>query len=258
VPERLDDFAWENDRTIQRLYGPALQNSPDETSGSGVDVWVKNTPALVMDAWYAGADYHVDHGEGLDGYTVGTTRGAGGTAVWLDGVLYASLDYVSWKVIADGPLRAVFELTYAPWSAGALSVSEVKRVSLDAGSQLSRMQSTITIASGGSTTVAAGLAAATGTVTLAPDQTWATVWQPLEGAGNGDLGIALVPSGPATLEQASGHVLASSSIASGSALTYYAGGGWSKGGFADSAAWNDYVQAFATRVGSPLIVSPAP
>ena len=257
VPERLDDFAWENDRTIQRVYGPALQNDPDETSGSGVDVWVKSTPELVMDSWYAGADYHVDHGQGLDGYTVGTGRGAGGVAVWQGGTLYASLDFVTWKVIADGPLRAIFELTYAPWDAAGASVSEVKRVSLDAGSWLSRMESTITLAQGGDTTLAAGLASTSGASSLAPDGSWATVWQPLDG-DNGTLGVALVATGPVTLEQASEHVLASASVASGGVFAYYAGGGWSKGGFADNAAWNTYVADFAARVASPIKVSPAP
>ncbi|WP_437618648.1 DUF4861 family protein [Sorangium sp. So ce1151] len=257
VPERLDDFAWENDRTIQRVYGPALQNKPGETSGSGVDVWVKNTASLVMDAWYAGNDYHVDHGEGLDAYSVGTTRGAGGIGIWKDATLYVSKDFVTWKVLANGPLRAVFELTYAPWDAGGTRVSEVKRVTLDAGAQLSLMESTITVDGGGETTVAAGLALGSGAATLAPDQSWATVWQTLEG-DNGAMGLALIPIGSTRLEKAAGHVLSSAPIGSGAMFGYYAGGGWSKGGYVDRAAWNTFAEAFAARVHSPLKVSAAP
>jgi hypothetical protein len=257
VPERLDDFAWENDRTIQRLYGPALQNAEGETSGSGVDVWVKNTPALVMDAWYAADDYHVDHGEGLDAYSVGTTRGAGGLGIWKDGTLYASQDFVTWKVLANGPLRAIFELTYAAWDAGGTSVTEVKRVTLDAGSQLSRMDSTLTFAGGATVNAAAGLALGTGSATLGADQSWATVWQALAGE-DGAMGVAVVATSAVTLEQASSHVLASAPVASGAAFSYYAGGGWSKGGYADAVAWAAHVEGFAARVKSPLLVSAAP
>ena len=37
-PERVDDVAWENDRTAYRVYGPALQRSGERAFG--VDVWV--------------------------------------------------------------------------------------------------------------------------------------------------------------------------------------------------------------------------
>ena len=49
-PERVDDIAWENDRTAYRLYGPALQRSGEKAYG--IDVWVKNTPDLEVDNRY--------------------------------------------------------------------------------------------------------------------------------------------------------------------------------------------------------------
>lgn len=33
VPERLDDFAWENDRTAHRIYGPAVSRPAPEGEG---------------------------------------------------------------------------------------------------------------------------------------------------------------------------------------------------------------------------------
>ena len=45
-PERADDITWENDRGIYRVYGPALQRSGERSFG--IDVWVKNTPELVV------------------------------------------------------------------------------------------------------------------------------------------------------------------------------------------------------------------
>src|SRR5690606_20551964 len=71
VPERYDDFAWENDVVAFRMYGKALEGRPDDAQG--LDIWSKRTTALVVDKWYANGDYHKDHGEGMDYYSVGMT-----------------------------------------------------------------------------------------------------------------------------------------------------------------------------------------
>ena len=88
VPERYDDIAWENDRIAHRMYGPAL-NSPaaggERLRGSGIDVWAKRVKYPIIDRWYAkGHDqFHKDEeGEGLDLYSIGGSRGAGGTGIW--------------------------------------------------------------------------------------------------------------------------------------------------------------------------------
>ena len=43
VPERYDDYAWENNKVAYRLYGPALETSPEKLVTPGIDVWVKCT-----------------------------------------------------------------------------------------------------------------------------------------------------------------------------------------------------------------------
>src|SRR5882757_8428914 len=120
VPERLDDFAWENDKVAHRTYGPALA-APDEPKRgkevlvtSGLDVWCKRVAYPVVDRWYnKGHDhYHHDEGEGMDMYQVGASRGCGGTGIWDGQKLYVGRNFKTWKVIANGPIRAVFELTY--------------------------------------------------------------------------------------------------------------------------------------------------
>ena len=52
VPEREDDFAWENDKIAFRAYGKALE----KTNGNayGMDVWVKSTDRLVINERYKG------------------------------------------------------------------------------------------------------------------------------------------------------------------------------------------------------------
>ena len=54
-PIRKDDLAWENDLGIYRVYGPALQKTGERSFGT--DVWVKNTPELVVEDRYQ-MDYH--------------------------------------------------------------------------------------------------------------------------------------------------------------------------------------------------------
>ena len=50
VPERMDDFAWENNLIGFRMYGPALQATGEISNG--IDIWQKRTRDLVVDKWY--------------------------------------------------------------------------------------------------------------------------------------------------------------------------------------------------------------
>jgi pectinesterase len=123
VGERLDDFAWENDKVAHRTYGPALAAPAPEgvvkevLITSGLDIWSKRVSYPIVDRWYnKGHDhYHHDEGEGMDMYNVGPSRGCGGTGIWDGKQLYVGRNYKSWKVLANGPIRAIFELTYDTW-----------------------------------------------------------------------------------------------------------------------------------------------
>lgn len=150
VPERVDDYTWENDKIAFRVYGPkgqaeALAGVKGSTLSSGVDIWFKRTEKSVINEWYKGyltdsMYYHKDtRGEGYDPYHVGDSRGTGGIGIWKDGKLQVSQNFISSKTITKGPLRTVFELTYAPWS--EFGVKETKRISLDLGSNFSKFES---------------------------------------------------------------------------------------------------------------------
>jgi hypothetical protein len=125
VPERLDDFAWENDKIAHRVYGPAL-SAPAETPGakevlvtSGVDVWCKRVSYPIVDRWYnKGHDhYHTDEGEGMDTYSVGTARGCGGTGVWDGSRLHVGRNYRTWRILANVALDHAWFAT-DPWPVG--------------------------------------------------------------------------------------------------------------------------------------------
>lgn len=111
VPERMDDLAWENDKVAFRMYGPALRAGAED---SGIDAWFKRVHYPVLDKWYglatgkAPKSYHVDRGEGYDGYHVGNTRGVGGLGLWIDGKLLTSDTFVKGNVHWTGPDVAEF------------------------------------------------------------------------------------------------------------------------------------------------------
>lgn len=114
VPERKDDFAWENEFAAYRMYGPALA---DEYPSNGIDLWLKCTDELIVDSFYyrelqQGYSYHIDWGKGLDCYKVGHTLGCGGTAPFLHDSLLVGNHFNTWKILEQNALRTVFCLSY--------------------------------------------------------------------------------------------------------------------------------------------------
>lgn len=274
VPERLDDFAWENDKIGHRTYGPALAAPAAPGSGkevlvtSGLDVWCKRVNYLIVDRWYnKGHDhYHHDEGEGMDMYGVGTSRGCGGTGIWDGQNLFVGRNYKTWKVLANGPIRAIFELTYDAWDANGAKVSEIKRFTVDAGHNLDQIDSTFTSEGGpAELTVAVGLNKASADkgqeakyeVTSNSENGFLTQW--IIQKTNGSLGTAVVvppESGFQGFAADKMNELVLAKTTSGQPLHYYVGAGWSKAGeFTTQQSWNDYVAAFAHRVRSPIKVT---
>ena len=276
VPERLDDFAWENDKIAHRTYGPALAaprapgSNKEVLVTSGLDVWCKRVSYPVVDRWYnKGHDhYHKDEGEGMDMYQVGTSRGCGGTGIWDGKQLYVARNYTTWKVIANGPIRAIFELTYDAWEANGLKVSETKRFTVDAGHNLDQIESTFTVVAGSAReiTVAIGVNKDSGdkgqnavtTVTKSQAGGWLAQWEAEK--TNGAIGEAVfVADGVEDFAEDSVNQLVLAKVTSGSPLRYYVGAGWSKAGeFTTSEAWNAYVAACAARLKSPVKVTLTP
>ena len=171
APERKDDFAWENQDVAYRVYGPALEATGEITSG--IDVWSKRIPNFVIDSFYKrdaeGArthnpalSYHKDNGVGLDSYEVGKSRGCtAGRLFFADGKLMVSKNYTKLHMLSDGPIRFAFEVTYAPWVANGVTVTETKRITLDAGTHMNRIESTYTFDGGQTLDLAAAIASCT-------------------------------------------------------------------------------------------------
>ena len=148
VPERFDDMAWENDRIAHRMYGFAL-NSPaaaavgERLRGSGIDVWGKRVTYPIVDRWYAkGHDqFHKDgEGEGLDLYSIGGSRGAGGTGIWDGTKLWTSDNFVERAGAVEWPAsRGVQAHLHAlGCRCAAARCEETKQFTVDCGQQLRR------------------------------------------------------------------------------------------------------------------------
>lgn len=254
APERKDDFAWENELVAYRVYGPALQATGEITSG--IDVWSKRIPNFVIDNFYKrdleGArtdnpalSYHKDNGQGLDSYYVGPSRGCGGTAVLVGNKLYVSKNYSKMRMLAGGPIRFAFELSYAPWDAQGTTVSETKRIVLDAGTHLNRIESTYTFNGSLRMQLAAGVAVHEGAHAEFPvSDSVASVWDTPQdpSAGRIATGMIVGPGQQAKTIEAAGHALLVFAQSSNQTFTYYAGAGWSKADMPTEGDWNAYLR----------------
>lgn len=263
VRERFDDFAWENDRIAHRTYGAALETWAGEPlTSSTIDVWSKRTPRLVINDWYLADHYHEDTGEGADFYSAGQSRGCGGNGLWAADKLWTSRNFIDSRVLANGPIRVLFELVYAPFDVNGVSVTEVKRVALDAGQNLNHFQSSyqpftrpgkpVTL------TPAIGLKKAVGEkAEFNAERGWLVKWEKMEkDAGNQGLAIVLDPQ---RLDRQAEDKLNQLVIAKASAdntVSYWAGFAWDKYGPVTTAeAWKTCVDEFAQGLWSPIEVS---
>jgi hypothetical protein len=260
VRERHDDFAWENDEVAFRIYGQALETFEKEPlTSSTVDAWSKRTRRLVLNDWYLVDDYHRDHGDGGDFYSAGRSRGCGGSGLVVGGALAVSKNFRSSRALATGPIRLVFEVVYPEWETPGLKATEVKRVTLDAGSHFNRFESFYTVGGEGPITWATGIRLAKGVIPRVDrERGILRTWEHQGQYGdNGWLGCGVVvdPAAVIDAKEEGGNQLVVARTAGGQPATWYAGSGWDRSGdFPDVAAWDRHLDAFAARVRSPLKV----
>ncbi len=265
VPERADDFAWENDKIAFRAYGPALH---EKGENSGFDAWLKRVEYPIIDKWYAGnlkgISYHKDHGEGYDPYKVGGSRGCGGLALWIDGKMVPSNVFKEWKILRCEPQESVFMLSYE-WKHGDDIYTEEKQISLRLGSRLFK-SSSIFRKNG---EVAKGLPVAIGLVrhhktdlvSKNLSKGWMSIWEPMDDSELGT-GVVIDPKrieGFELLEtgkKLEDHALIITKTDADGRVEYYAGYGWAKaGGIQTATEWNAYLEAFMPQLENPVTTS---
>jgi hypothetical protein len=268
IPERTDDYAWENNKVAFRTYGPRAQKMIEDnikggTLSSGIDAWSKRVEYSIINKWYdkmtsGKGTYHQDNGEGLDNFHVGSSRGIGGTAVKVDSIYYISKNFVTWKTITTGPIRTSFILTYADWDASGNKITETKKISLDYGNFLSKFEISIS----GTDELSTGLTLhdKKGKIGSNFKKGWLDHWETID---DSEIGTGIVVPNRKLLKienyltskpDLSNHY-AVIKVADHSVL-YYAGFGWKKQGtFTTKEAWESYLKEFAQKINKPLIVS---
>lgn len=262
VPERKDDFAWENDMAAYRMYGPALAK---ENPSNGVDYWAKCTDELVVDQRYKDdiyneISYHIDHGKGLDFYKVAHTLGCGGIAPFAAGKLWVGDNFNSYKVIEVGPLRSTFKLVYDSVKVGNSFYKEEITITSNAGSILNKAEVKY-IGANQKMELAAGIFlhegqgvlkqnAANGTSAYAEDA-FSDAKVP---SGRDYIGV-FIPAKGCNVNKDADHALVMANYKVGDSFTYYFGAGWSKWHYATDADWFKALNQFAENTRKPLKVT---
>ncbi|MBR7168888.1 MAG: DUF4861 family protein [Alistipes sp.] len=258
VPERYDDYAWENNLCAYRLYGPALETSPEKLITPGIDVWVKCTEKLVIDEWYAKGDYHHNYGDGMDCYKVGRTLGGGASVPMIDGKFWPmEHNYATARTLDNGPLRTSVELTYVGWDVNGVEVSLVKTITLDADDRFNKMENVYT-GDFESLPIAAGFVRHDVKNTLT-GAGWAAMVEAVSDSKqpevDGDIYQAIVLPGAQTEADLLGHTLAVIPVKSGEKMTYYSASGWSQGGVEDMEDWLEEIEELQAKLAQPLTIT---
>lgn len=262
VPERKDDFAWENDLAAYRMYGPALAK---ENPSNGVDLWLKCTDELVVNKRYFdeltnGLSYHIDRGNGLDCYTVGHTLGVGGIAPYADGKLWVGNHFDHYKVSENGPLRTVFTLTYDSVKIKDFFLKQTLTITVNAGSLLNKGAVSYS-GSECNMELAPGINLHDGKGNLKQNVANGTMGYAEDAVSNAKLpsgrnyvGV-FVPVKVNAGKKEPEHGLLTSGYKVGEKFSYYFGGGWSKWGYPTDEDWFKALDQFALKTKNPLKVS---
>ena len=252
VPERMDDYAWENNLTAYRIYGPSLKDPLTQ----GVDVWVKSTQKLIINEWFAKNDYHHNYGEGMDCYKVGNTLGGGALAIVDGEKLHLSGNYLTQRCTMNGPLRTSAEFEYAVQEVGGKSISMHRTITLDADSRFTR-QEYMFDGFDGEIEVAAGVvlhdmkARTDGDNFVAITEATSDTKDPVR---DGNISLAVVLEGGNASADVDAHAVVTRRVKAGDKIVMLNGSGWSQGGVANHAEWQTQVAKAAEMLAQPLSV----
>lgn len=283
VPERKDDFAWENNLVAHRIYGPALEKTGEISNG--IDVWAKRTENLIIDKWYKINNYHVDSGEGMDYYKVGRTLGAGAMApLNKENKIVLARNYVSYKILDKGPLRFTFEVSYAPFVCNGQLLEETRTFSIDADSYFTNITENYKLSDIDATgsenngkqgnkknkknkkdlsesksgiKVAAGIILRKQKGEMWQDDKNSSIsyWEPAM-AKNGSIGVSvIIPNKKCDVKTIDDHFAISSNIKYSEDLNYYMGSAWSKAKVKNAQQWFEITRQQIRNLKNPIKIS---
>lgn len=271
---RLDDLVWENDLVGFRAYGPGTRR--EGLRYYGQDLYLKHsTPGLILESLYgvesdpatwakidslrainsALADefastlnYNIDHGNGIDCYSVGETLGAGSAALIMGDTIAYPWCFEQARILDNGPLRFTVEMLYHHYSESDTLVPhfvEHRLVSLDAASHLNRSRVWFEGLESPANIVAGFPRHDDSPACMRPEKGIITYSDPTEGANNGKAFLGLyIPGGADSMEEKFGHILAVRNYVPGDTLDYYWGFAWDRSAINNHVNWLDYMEHF--------------
>lgn len=289
---RVDDFTWENDLGAYRAYGPALQRTGEKAFG--IDVWLKSVPRLVVAERYhnvfvanrQGVEWrkqgrndeadslkrenslHLDHGNGLDCYSVGPSLGCGAPGVLIGDSIAMPYCFQRYKVLENGPLRFTVEFVYGKTTIdGQKDVVEHRRISLDKGSYFNRttvwyeyLRRPIRVCAG-----VVIHSADTKSIRLGKD--FVQYADPTDSPERHSFQIYVAAVFPYGIEKTrfvpcsrlqgdiAGHAIGEKILRENERFVYYFGAGWTGRGVENQDVWQQKIDLFRQNLVAPLKVS---
>ncbi len=256
VPERLDDYAYENNRIAGRVYGPALS----DPRTLGPDIWLKRVESLVVDKRYELNDYHHDHGDGMDCYKVANTLGGGALAPYADDKIVLGDNYETYTRICNGPIRTKVLFTYKPFKVDGNTVTLKRELTVDANTNFIKISNWFNAPVEELPVV---LGAVLHDVLDREDGEYYIAFtekasDSADPDADGNISVGLVVDAQEENVEAGtmdGHAVLKYNITPGKRADVWTGSGWSKGGIESPEAWNQIVKDFAYAQAHPLEVT---
>lgn len=254
VPERRDDYAFENDLIAGRVYGPSLK-SPRTL---GLDIWTKSTDRLVIDERFASGHYHKNYGDGMDCYKVGRTLGGGALApLDSEGKIVTGDNWSEVVHITDGPVRTKARFVNGPFNVDGRPVKIIREMSLDAGSYFVCWE-TVFVSDCDSLNVALA-AVMHDTIAVDEGKGWVCFEEKASDSKqpdvDGNIFVAIVMDSDVLtggMQVIDGHAALKSAVATGQITRSWTGSAWSHASVRDENMWKETVRDFSIRQSSPL------
>jgi len=255
VPERYDDFVFENNLIAGRFYGKALENCGNgQITSPGVDIWVKTPGKLVADERYKGElqdgrSYHINWGNGKDCYKVAKSLGGGASVpVINDKQAFPATNFRSWKILEQSDDKVVFTLSYPEWEFEGVKITLTKKMTIVPDTYFVEVEDRYDFDCD-SLLVVAGINRHVSQNTIEKEHCTEdsyAIWEKASDTSaepeDGMIGVAIVVPGATYVSTSGGSGLIGRKIAKGETFRYYFGNCWSKGNIKTAEEWFNQVK----------------
>jgi unsaturated chondroitin disaccharide hydrolase len=125
--KRYEGLGWESEQVAFRIY---------LDKRNSIDLFGKRRRGLYLDLFSRPESiYHLESPYGRDIYDVGDSIGIGSVGALVDGKVVRVADAAerNWRIVSNGPVRAIGELEYKGWKVAGRSIDLVSRITQWAG-----------------------------------------------------------------------------------------------------------------------------